>query len=163
MFPTNYMPIFYMPTRPQNLKFIETQGESRGRPPAPPQRGGRLRRPTPLWVSWFALCFCEFWVWGSSLHITNRHTISGKHAEELYADFYMPPKASDHKSSSLHHAFRDLDVLGIVEHRSHDSRIGLASCKWRLQSHDLGWMAVKRRWISQRAPVQNRPEECFFI
>ena len=25
----------------------------------------------------------------------NRHIISGKHAQELYADFYMPPKASE--------------------------------------------------------------------
>ena len=42
----------------------------------------------------YSLCFCVFWVWGN-LHIKNRHIISGKHAQELYADFYMLPKASD--------------------------------------------------------------------
>ena len=30
-----------------------------------------------------------------NLHIKNQHIISGKHAQELYADFYMLPKASD--------------------------------------------------------------------
>ena len=28
-------------------------------------------------------------------HIKNRHILSGKHAQKLYADFYMPPNASD--------------------------------------------------------------------
>ena len=30
-----------------------------------------------------------------NLHIKNLHIISGKHAQELYADFYMLPKASE--------------------------------------------------------------------
>ena len=40
-------------------------------------------------VSDNSLCILGF---GSGLHIKNRHIISGKHAQELYADFYMPPK-----------------------------------------------------------------------
>ena len=42
----------------------------------------------------YSLCFCAFWVWGN-LHIKNQHIISGKHAQELYADFYMLPRASE--------------------------------------------------------------------
>ena len=38
----------------------------------------------------YVLCF-EGW---GRVEIKNRHMISGKHAEELYVDFVMPPKAS---------------------------------------------------------------------
>ena len=48
----------------------------------------------------YSLRFCVFWVWGN-LHTKNRHTISGKHAQELYADFYMLPKASEWNVASL--------------------------------------------------------------
>ena len=41
----------------------------------------------------FLVCSVYFWVSGN-LHIKNLHIIYGKHAQELYANFYMPPKAS---------------------------------------------------------------------
>ena len=56
---------------------------------------------TKMWFSWrksrsanYSLRFCVCWVWGN-LHIKNRHIISGKQAQESYADLYMPPKASE--------------------------------------------------------------------
>ena len=93
MFHINDMPIFYMQTRPQNPKFTEAQKHKespRGGLRPPPQRGGPPPAVHPFVGICIFLCFCEFGVWGSSLHIKNRHIISGKHAQELYADFEMP-------------------------------------------------------------------------
>ena len=61
---------------------------------------GRRRRPTPLWrrpkaASLIFLVFLCILGFGVESTYKKLHIISGKHAQELYVDFYMPPKASE--------------------------------------------------------------------
>ena len=67
---------------------------SRRRPPAASTKGWAASGGHPFVGILMFFVFLWFFGLGSSLHITNRNIISGKHAQELYADFYMPPKAS---------------------------------------------------------------------
>ena len=52
----------------------------------------------------FTCGFCVFWVSGN-LHITICIPFLGSMPMELYADRYMPPKASDHLSGASNSGF----------------------------------------------------------
>ena len=94
MSPRNYMQFFICrldPKTQNTQKHKENQDIHKG--------VGRRRRPTPLWrrpkaASLIFLVFLCILGFGVESTYNKLHIISEKHAQELYVDFYMPPKAS---------------------------------------------------------------------
>ena len=116
MLPRNYMHFVLRRLKTQNTqKHKENQDIHKG--------VGRRRRPTPLWrrpkaASLIFLVFLCILGFGVESTYKKLHIISGKHAQELYVDFYMPPKASQRTPQQdlfecrVGHADRGGRVLG---------------------------------------------------
>ena len=60
----------------------------------PPQRGGPPPAAHPFVDILILLVFLCILGFGVESTYKKMHIISGKHAQELYVDFYMPPQAS---------------------------------------------------------------------
>ena len=96
MFPRNYMSIFICKLDPKNPNTHKHKENPGGGLRPPPQRGGPPPAAQPFVDIWIFLVFLCIWILGVEFTYKNRHIISGKHAQELYVDFYMLLKASDH-------------------------------------------------------------------
>ena len=76
---------------------------------------------------------------------TKWHIISGKHAQELYEDFYMPPKAS--QSDTTSYAKRLLNIMLWLHVAQSCIRIPLLTDAMKKTGEKNDWIGPNCEWI----------------